>query len=69
MKQDPHVSPLSALTLHVIGSEDLDQGIPPHYVTFPFRFQAAEANDCCFFIPITSQTVFYHPRVTSAETP
>lgn len=31
MKQDPHLAPLSALTLHVIASEDLDNGIPYPY--------------------------------------
>ncbi len=36
MKQDPHLSPLSAITLYVIGSEDLDSGVPyPYSDTHP----------------------------------
>jgi hypothetical protein len=31
MKQDPHLSPLSALTFHVVGSESLMDGIPYPY--------------------------------------
>ena len=31
MKQDPNLSPLSALTLHIVASEELDNGIPYPY--------------------------------------
>lgn len=40
MKQDPHLSPLSAITLHIIGSEDLDAGIQyPYADTHPNALQ------------------------------
>ena len=46
MKQDQYLSPMSALTLHVVGSEDLENGVAyPYSKTHPSAFDKVNNKD------------------------